>query len=234
MNSISKKILIISGRDNLGKDDEFNKKLLAEFNADNYDIVFDPRFRIIAQVNLFRNKYKRLPSIVYKTFRLLLDSKYYCKCFGDVLFYAGQYIKKRNYFEFRYMIKCITLIYILKKNRKNEVAVLSRSAGGVIATKIASKFDVKLIICVGYPFKHPDKDDEPFRYVHLKSISTPVLIIQGENDEYGGADIRTKYELSEDVELFFVDATHNFRIGHQQWEKFIIKTKQALAQAFKG
>ena len=74
---------------------------------------------------------------------------------------------------------------------------------------------LKQIICLGYPFKNPQQPDEPERYLHLSAINTPMIIIQGAQDEYGGLDVPERYMLSPRVELSFFDTDHNFNIdGH--------------------
>lgn len=91
---------------------------------------------------------------------------------------------------------------------------------------IADELQIKQLICLGYPFKHPEKKEEPGRYQHLKDLKTPFLIIQGTKDEYGGLGVTEKYELSPTIELFFVDTNHEFNISPEEWEKVQKKISQ--------
>ena len=90
--------------------------------------------------------------------------------------------------------------------------MLARSSGGRVASLIADELGLKQIVCLGYPFKHPEQDDEPARYAHLAQLKTPMLIIQGIQDEYGGTEIKNRYELSNNITLLFLDTDHNFAI----------------------
>ena len=62
------------------------------------------------------------------------------------------------------------------------------------------------------PFKHPDSQDEPERYQHLANLQTPMLIIQGVHDEYGGLGIEDHYPLSENIQISYFDTNHNFTV----------------------
>ena len=82
---------------------------------------------------------------------------------------------------------------------------------------------LKQIICLGYPFKNPQQPDEPERYLHLSAINTPMIIIQGAQDEYGGLDVPERYMLSPRVELSFFDTDHNFNIDDQTADSIVEK-----------
>ena len=118
--------------------------------------------------------------------------------------------------------------FILKLGTKKKIIIISRSAGGLIATKIADELNIKHIICLGYPFRHPEKEEEPYRYMHLKNLNTPFLIVQGTNDAYGGSEIDTKYELAPTIELFFVETNHDFKTSADDWKKVISKIRSTI------
>lgn len=90
------------------------------------------------------------------------------------------------------------------------VFLLGHSAGGRIATQAHSEPAVHRIVCFGYPFKHPDLPEEPHRTVHLASLTTPCLILQGERDDYGNATDATRYLLSPSIVIESVDADHDW------------------------
>ena len=95
------------------------------------------------------------------------------------------------------------------------VVLLSRSSGGRISSLIANELNLNHIVCLGYPFKHPDMADEPERYKHIADLKTPMLIIQGVNDPYGGLDVQEKYPLSKIIEIHFVDTDHDFKVDRK-------------------
>jgi len=99
-------------------------------------------------------------------------------------------------------------IKMLGKNKS--VSILSHSAGGIAASNLRDEENLKNIICFGYPFRHPDKEDECYRTINLEKIRIPFLIIQGNRDEYGGSGIENLYDLSPHIEFVFVDATHEY------------------------
>jgi hypothetical protein len=98
------------------------------------------------------------------------------------------------------------------------IVILSHSAGGRIASQLDDAPNIKKLICFGYPFKHPDKPEEPKRIEHLESIQKPFLIFQGKNDEYGGIDVPGKYKLSPLISISFVNAGHDYEnIMDEEW-----------------
>ena len=112
---------------------------------------------------------------------------------------------------------------ILRLGNEKEIIIISRSAGGRFSSLIADDLKIKHIICLSYPFKHPEEDIEPERYLHLISLKTPMLIIQGTKDEYGGLEVKDKYILSPNIELFYVDANHEFIISNTDWKRVLNK-----------
>ena len=90
------------------------------------------------------------------------------------------------------------------------VVLMGRSSGGRTATLLADLPQVQAIICLAYPFQNPGSPPEEERYIHLASITTPTLIIQGVKDSYGGLRITQKYSFTPAVEIFFVDLCHGF------------------------
>lgn len=110
------------------------------------------------------------------------------------------------------------------------VSVLSHSAGGRIASHLCDEPNVDRVICFGYPFKHPDKQEEPERTESLKRIQKPFLIIQGTQDEYGGTDVTTRYELSPSIEFEFVNTDHDYEdVSAADWSRIINRIESFLA-----
>ena len=102
------------------------------------------------------------------------------------------------------------VLLFIKSLKKSKVSLLGHSAGGIVASLIASEECVEKIACFGYPFKFPNHDEEPNRTKHLGSVSKPMLIFQGDQDEYGNKGDSQRYELSSSVEVVSVRANHDY------------------------
>lgn len=109
------------------------------------------------------------------------------------------------------------------------LVVLARSAGGRIASMIADEAGIKKLICLGYPFKHPDLPAEVERFEHLPSVKTPFLILQGTDDVYGGREITSMYDLSPATSVKFIETSHEFRLNRQQWVEVLSDIKNFIS-----
>jgi uncharacterized protein len=100
-----------------------------------------------------------------------------------------------------------------------EIIIIAHSAGGRIATSLEDEACVKKIICFGYPFKHPENNEEEERTAHLQHLKKPCLVIQGKRDEYGGEEVVSRYKLSQSIQFEFIDTNHEYEaIGLVQWK----------------
>lgn len=109
------------------------------------------------------------------------------------------------------------LIQSLRGDR--EITIIAHSAGGRIATSLADEGYVKKIICFGYPFKHPENNEEKERTAHLQHLKKSCLIIQGKRDEYGGEEVMNHYKLSQSISFKFIDTNHEYEaIDIGQWK----------------
>lgn len=198
--------LLLVGRDNWQKDEALNQKLLTRLRKPIEIYWEDPAGAVIYRLRQLEQKISGLPKGV-KTFNLRIVQLFYALLHPSYFSYLfrrkKQAIESRcNYLEQR----------IRELGIADCVTVLSRSSGGRVSSLIADKMALKQIICLGYPFKHPEQPDEPERYLHLSTLNTPMLIIQGAQDEYGGLGVPERYVLSPRVELSFFDTDHNFNI----------------------
>lgn len=75
---------------------------------------------------------------------------------------------------------------LLDTMAQGQVDVVTHSAGGVSATRIADHPRIGRIACFGYPFQHPGHRPQAFRTEHLHKLRKPLLILQGKDDVYGG------------------------------------------------
>jgi predicted alpha/beta-hydrolase family hydrolase len=100
-----------------------------------------------------------------------------------------------------------------------------KSMGGRIASMVADEAGVAGLVCLGYPF-HPVGKPDRLRVVHLRTIKTPTLILQGERDKFGNREELAGYTLSPAIRVSWVkDGDHSFkpretsgRTEEENWE----------------
>jgi hypothetical protein len=226
MNSPEKIILLIE-RDNWQKDNELNHVLLKYLKTTKQEIVWeDPAGKLLYRFRSFENQFQWLPEYV-KTFNLRLIQLLYGFFHWNYFSYLSN--RRNQMSEVRIQKLRQTLLNL---KTKKEIVILSRSAGGRFSSRIADEFNINHIICLGYPFQHPHNGIEPDRYSHLQHLKTPMLIVQGENDEYGGLDIQGKYALSPAIELLFVDTNHDFKLSENEWNRVLNKIQEIIVPSY--
>ena len=213
---VQNKIVFIIGRDSWHKDNAVNHVLINFLKESNYKIEWqDPAGNVLHLLRNFENKFKKLPKSLKKINLRLVQ-----------LFYG---ILHWNYFVYLYILRNGSIDLRIQKLKKrieklgnqNEIIVLARSSGGRFCSKIADDLEIKQLICLSYPFKHPHEKPEKDRYLHLEKIATPMLIIQGDMDEYGGSEIKEQYNFSACVDLMFVNSDHNFLLCEDEWKRVL-------------
>jgi uncharacterized protein len=91
------------------------------------------------------------------------------------------------------------------------LAIGGKSLGGRIASMIADETQVRALVSLGYPF-HPPGKPPGARVKHLKSLTTPALIVQGTRDSFGSRDEVQGYELSPKIRIAWIDdGDHSFK-----------------------
>ncbi|OJV98183.1 MAG: hypothetical protein BGO47_07770 [Microbacterium sp. 67-17] len=111
------------------------------------------------------------------------------------------------------------LLTTLQQVSHEEVFLVARSAGARVATLIADAAGVRGVIALGYPFENPEEGPNPDRYLHLATLESRLLILQGVNDEYGGRGAAEAYPLAAASRLEFLDTDHNMRMDQISWQK---------------
>jgi predicted alpha/beta-hydrolase family hydrolase len=101
----------------------------------------------------------------------------------------------------------------LNQDAQTPLLIGGKSMGGRIASYLAETLhDAELIqgvVCLGYPF-HPLKKPDQLRTEHLKSLSAPMLIVQGERDPMGGREDVESYILSDQIQIRWIpDGDHD-------------------------
>lgn len=98
------------------------------------------------------------------------------------------------------------------------LVLMGRSSGARIASLVAERRLVRGVVCLGYPFRHPlGPPDQPDRYRHLPRLRTPLLLMQGLRDPYGGAQVPERYGLPDKARLVLLDTDHGFRGEPPVW-----------------
>jgi hypothetical protein len=214
----SKKIILFFGRNNQEKKDPFNK-LLNKLILQGYIVIFPTIYKVDITAYILKNQSHNIISWLDQIFGFnKLSRKLYLVRFIKLLiliFYPLRWdyffikFKKSKIFNLDSFVE-----RLMKRFEKKSIYIIAHSAGGILASNIANKYNIKKIICFGYPFKHPDKDNEIYRTEHLKNIKIPFLIIQGIKDEYGGLEIQNQYKLSSSIEFKFINSDHDYNNLH--------------------
>lgn len=209
-----KKYLLVLGREALDRDSFLYQELFASLNLSGFEVVFDPMDRI----RFAFMKYGGTNNFLINKLLLPLFRALY------VIFIQGQlsdfllFVSNRiSSLEFR--TRVVAKYIDGMAPRTSHLVVLARSAGSIVISSIANQIAVDYIICLGYPFKHPEEGDAAFRTEHLALIEKSMLIFQGERDQYGGKDMVEKYVLSPQIIVSFVDVDHDFNLNPADLER---------------
>ncbi|WP_432283529.1 alpha/beta family hydrolase [Aminobacter sp. BA135] len=98
---------------------------------------------------------------------------------------------------------------------KGPLVIGGKSMGGRVASMVADELfasgKIVGLLCLGYPF-HPPAKPAQLRTKHLAALKTPTLIVQGTRDEFGTAEEVPGYELSDRIELLWLeDGDHDLK-----------------------
>jgi hypothetical protein len=227
-NTTTKNILLIVQRDNFKRDAIFVRELTKEFTALGYEVRWHSPLAVkLRTVIDIEGKLNKLPApirILAKIYTVLTNPYLWEYCFPN------SSLKNPSIED-----RCRRLKKYISSFGKNvNLVVLSRSAGGRVASLIADEVGIKKLICIGYPFKHPDQAVEVERFAHLSKVKTPFFIIQGTDDIYGGTEITSIYDLAPNTSVKFVDASHDFKIAPEQWHTVLHDIKKFISTDVAG
>ncbi len=90
------------------------------------------------------------------------------------------------------------------------LSLIAHSAGCIAACRVADEPAIRGLIGFGYPFRHPERAEEPYRTAPLAGLRKPLLILQGVRDPYGSTIDAGRYPLSPQVKLVSIDADHDY------------------------
>ncbi len=99
---------------------------------------------------------------------------------------------------------------------ERHVYLLGHSAGAIVASLAQGAPNVVGVVGIGYPFKHPDRGEEPIRTRHLPQVAKPFLLLQGDQDGYGSPTQALAYKLSPTTQVVSVAATHDYNLSAEQ------------------
>ncbi|HEV7425888.1 MAG TPA: alpha/beta family hydrolase [Thermoanaerobaculia bacterium] len=86
-----------------------------------------------------------------------------------------------------------------------------KSMGGRMATLVADELKVRGAAIFGYPF-HPPGQPGKLRTAHLETMTTPMLVLQGERDPFGTRDDVARYRLSPAIRMEWIpDGDHSLK-----------------------
>ena len=99
-------------------------------------------------------------------------------------------------------------------DHERPLVIGGKSMGGRIASLLLNELHANSVVaagvCLGYPF-HPLGKPEVLRTQHLRDMTAPCLIVQGERDAMGKMNDVAGYDLSSAVRLRWIpDGDHSF------------------------
>lgn len=226
------KITLLIGREHLEKDSYLYTDILSEIKGIQFDVFNDsysyfrrrvypyiakviPRF--IRKQPIIRSLYLQIEEQIYSIILNPMDYKMHIA-----------FQKNPNDISLR-----IEKLARRLKNipRDTEITLIGRSAGAIVATMVSLQHPIHKIILLGYPFKHPDFQEEAYRHEHLKHVKTTMLIIQGLQDIYGGKEIKKKYNFNSNTTIVFEDIDHDFELTEENRIRILRNIEQFISDS---
>ena len=224
------KITLLIGREHLEKDSYLYTNILSEIKGIQFDVFNDsysyfrrrvypyigkviPRF--IRKQPIIRSLYLQIEEQIYSIILNPKDYKMHVafqKNPNDIFLRIEKLARRLN-----------------KIPRDTEITLIGRSAGAIVATMVSLQHPIHKIISLGYPFKHPDFEEEAFRHEHLLQVNTPMLIIQGLQDVYGGQEIEKKYNFNSNTTIVFEDINHDFELTEENRIRILKNIEQFIS-----
>jgi predicted esterase len=224
------KITLLIGREHLEKDSYLYTNILSEIKGIQFDVFNDsysyfgrrvypfiakviPRF--IRKNPILRSLYLQIEEQFYSIFLNPNDYQMHVafqKNPNDISLRVEKLAKRLN-----------------KISLNTEITLIGRSAGAIVATMVSLNHPIHKIISLGYPFKHPDFQEEAYRHEHLKHVKTPMLIIQGLQDIYGGKEIEKKYHFNSNTTIVFEDIDHDFELTEENRIRILKNIEQFIS-----
>lgn len=215
-------MIILTGREDYNRDFAFMEQAVAYFRRQGITIA---KFESDGEVAMRRIN-APVPANLPQRLRQVLK---FCLLLLMPRYWPSLSVRHREYVRsVEYKSECLRKV--VERLEGKDLIFLTRSAGGRAASLIADETSIHKLICLGYPFRHPQHAEETARYQHLSKLATPCLIVQGERDAYGGREILKKYPLSPQIEVQFVPTDHDFRLADDEMEAVLERILQFIVQ----
>ena len=228
----TKKITLLIGREHLEKDSYLYTNILSEIKGIQFDVFNDSYSYFRRRVYPYFTK--AIPRLIRKN--PIVRSIYFQieKQFYSIILNPNDY---KMHIAFQKNPNDISLRVEKLAKRLNkipidtEITLIGRSAGAIVATMVSLQHPIHKIISLGYPFKHPDFEEEAYRHEHLKKVNTPMLIIQGLQDVYGGKEIENKYKFNSNTTIVFEDINHDFELTEENRIRILSNIEQFISSS---
>ena len=228
----TKKITLLIGREHLEKDSYLYTNILSEIKGIQFDVFNDSysyfRRRIYQLIAKVIPRFIRKNPII-RSLYLQIEEQFY-----SIILNPNEY---QMHVAFQKNPNDISLRIEKLARRLNkipietEISLIGRSAEAIVATMVSLQHPIHKIISLGYPFKHPDFEEEAYRNEHLKNVNTPMLIIQGLQDVYGGKEIEKKYHFNSNTTIVFEDINHDFELTEENRIRILRNIEQFISDS---
>ena len=210
------KIILLIGREHLEKDSYLYTDILSEIKGIKFDVFNESysyfRKRVYPYIAKVIPRFIRKQPIIISLY-LQIEEKFYSIILNP-MDYKMHIAFQKNPNDISLRIEKLAR-RLNNIPRDTEITLIGRSAGAIVATMVSLQHPIHKIISLGYPFKHPDFEEEAYRHEHLKKVNTPMLIIQGLQDIYGGKEIEKKYHFNSNTTIVFEDINHDFELTQE-------------------
>lgn len=228
----TQKITLLIGREHLEKDSYLYTNILSEIKGIQFD-VFDDSYSYYRR-RVYPYFAKVIPRFIRKNHKvrslyLQIEEQLYS------IFLNSNDYKMHDAFQKNTNDISLRVEKLAKRLKKipinTEITLIGRSAGAIVATMVSMQHPIHKIVALGYPFKHPDNEEEAYRHEHLKNVKTPMLIIQGLRDIYGGKEIEKKYHFNSNTTIVFEDIDHDFELTEENRIRILRNIEQFISDA---
>lgn len=205
--AMKRKVLLICGRENRSADALFHAQLMAYVKSFHLSVIENSSEMPVEA---------RSPKLVrflkyFGIFNLLRTTLYLFRAPFER--YLGKLKVERRIWQLRPTLQQLDWDQV-------DVYILGRSAGALVASRLAMEFPVKAVIALGYPFIHPAFGMQKYRVRQLVKVNKPLYIFQGTRDEYGNPGEVAHIPMSDYVQVIPLDTDHAFVLTGKSWEDF--------------
>ena len=224
------KIILLIGREHLEKDSYLYTDILSEIKGIKFDVFNESysyfRKRVYPYIAKVIPRFIRKQPIIISLY-LQIEEKFYSTIL-NTMDYKMHIAFQKNPNDISLRIEKLAR-RLNNIPRDTEITLIGRSAGAIVATMVSLQHPIHKIISLGYPFKHPDFEEEAYRHEHLKKVNTPMLIIQGLQDIYGGKEIEKKYHFNSNTTIVFEDINHDFELTEENRIRILKNIEQFIS-----